>query len=77
MTVEMTTPLYDAGVRVRVLYRCHHCSQGSHLVEVPASEYPGVFRTLVAQAVRHHHADMSPGCPRTKFQVRFVDPGPL
>jgi hypothetical protein len=77
MSLETTTPTAEAGIRVRVLYQCHACSQGSNVIEVPASEHPGIFKNLVIQAVKHHHTGMSPHCPKTRFKVKFVDPGPL
>lgn len=77
MSVEMSTPLHDAGVRVRVLYRCHACSQGSHLVEVPVTDQPGLFHQAVKATISHHHAEMSPNCLGKNIKVRFVDPSPL
>ena len=76
---EVSTPaaLHEAGVRVRVLYRCHACTQGSHLVEVPATDEPGLFAQAVRAVVTHDHAVTSPHCPATSIKVKFVDPSPL
>lgn len=76
MGVEHTTATGRAGARVRVLYRCHSCSQGSHLVEVPVTEQPGRFNQDVSSVIQHHHAEMSPACGATRFPVKFVDPPP-
>jgi hypothetical protein len=75
VSLETTTPAAEGGPRVTVLYRCHTCSQGSHLVEVPAAD-PRAFAASLNAAVAHHHSAMSPSCPARRVQVRVVSPPP-